>query len=88
VAAEPVAKRRRPSSDWEASIKRTSRGHRGMGEGMRAKEERVNTGDPSPCVGESRRKPAAREGPSRAGVEVGEAHTSEEASNDRGAKEP
>ena len=37
-------------------IKRTGWGHRGMGEGMRAKEPRVNTGDPSPCAGEDRRK--------------------------------
>jgi hypothetical protein len=59
-----------------------------MGEGMWAKEPRVNTGDPSSCAGEARRKLAAREGPSRAGGEVGEAHTSDEASNDRGAKGP
>jgi hypothetical protein len=59
-----------------------------MGEGMRAKGECVNTGDPSPCAGEGRCKPAVREGPSRAGLEVGEAHTSDEASNDRGAKGP
>ena len=59
-----------------------------MGEGMRAKDERVNTGDPSSRAGKARRKPAAREGPSRAGAEVGGAHTSDEASNDRGAKGP
>jgi RNA-directed DNA polymerase len=34
---------------------------------MRAKDERVNTGDPSPCAGQGQCKPVAREGPSRAG---------------------
>jgi len=39
--------RRRPSSDWEASNTSTSWKHRGSGDGMRAKDRRVNTGSPT-----------------------------------------
>ena len=46
VTAEPVRNRRRPPSDWEASSKSTKQKHRGIGAGMWAKEESVNTGSP------------------------------------------
>ena len=46
---------RRPRPKREVSDRGTALGHRGSGEGMRAKDWRVNTGDPSSCVGESSR---------------------------------
>lgn len=47
VNAELVKFMRRPPSVREASDKRTGQDHRGIGDGMCAKETRVNTGDPS-----------------------------------------
>ena len=51
--------RRRPSSDWEASNTSTSWKHRGSGDGMSAKDRRVNTG--SPTWREERSQPEVRE---------------------------
>ena len=51
--------RRRPSSNWEASNARTGWEHRGSGDGMRAKDQRVNTG--SPTWREERSQPEVRE---------------------------
>ena len=51
--------RRRPSSDWEASNASTGWEHRGSGDGMRAKDQRVNTG--SPTWREERSQPEVRE---------------------------
>jgi hypothetical protein len=51
--------RRRPSPDWEASNASTSWEHRGSGDGMRAKDQRVNTG--SPTWREERSQPEVRE---------------------------
>ena len=51
--------RRRPSSSWEASNASTGWEHRGSGDGMRAKDRRVNTG--SPTWREERSQPEVRE---------------------------
>jgi hypothetical protein len=51
--------RRRPSSNWEASNASTGWEHRGSGDGMRAKDHRVNTG--SPTWWEGRSQPEVRE---------------------------
>ncbi len=47
VNAELVQYMRRPPSVREVSDKRTGQNHRGIGDGMDAKETRVNTGGPS-----------------------------------------
>ena len=39
--------RRRPSSNWEASNASAGWEHRGSGDGMSAKDQRVNTGSPT-----------------------------------------
>jgi len=68
------------------SDRRSTRIRRGSGDGMWSKERRRNTGDPQPW---ERKDPTGNprgEGPVAA--EVGEAHSSEEAGNDRGAKGP
>ena len=44
--AEPVILRRRPKAGREASNASNVWCHRGMGDGMGAKEQRVNTGSP------------------------------------------
>ena len=43
---ESVRKRRRPKAGREASNANNVRCHRGIGDGMDAKEQRVNTGSP------------------------------------------
>ena len=59
VNAELVRNKRRPPSLWEASDKSTAEEHRGIGDGMCAKEGCVNTGSPMP---RARAQPEAREG--------------------------
>ena len=59
VNAELVRNRRRPPSLWEASDKSTAEEHRGIGDGMCAKERCVNTGSP---MARTRVQPEAREG--------------------------
>ena len=51
VSAEPAIKGRRPLFVREASNTRTGSSRRGSGVDMRAKDWRVNTGDPFPCAG-------------------------------------
>jgi hypothetical protein len=66
VTAEPLVPRRRPPSGWEASNPRTDWKHRGSGDGMSAKEQVVNTGNP--IRWEERSQPELREeqtGPNR-----------------------
>jgi hypothetical protein len=46
VTAELMVPWRRPPSCWEASNTGTGGEHRGTGDGMRAKEQVVNTGNP------------------------------------------
>jgi len=46
VDAESVNLRRRPKAGGEASNASSIRCHRGIGDGMGAKEQRVNTGSP------------------------------------------
>lgn len=53
VTAEPLVPRRRPPSGWEASNLRTDWKHRGSGDGMSAKEQVVNTGNPIRWEGRS-----------------------------------
>src|SRR5215469_782873 len=59
VTAEPLATRRRPPSGWEVSNPRTGGKHRGSGDGMGAKEQVVNTGNPMRW--EERSQPELRE---------------------------
>jgi hypothetical protein len=59
VTAEPLVPRRRPPSGGEASNIRTHRKHRGSGDGMSAKEQEVNTGNP--IRREARSQPEVRE---------------------------
>jgi hypothetical protein len=59
VTAEPLKPWRRPPSCWEASNKGTGGEHRGTGDGMRAKEQVVNTGNP--IWWEERSQPELRE---------------------------
>jgi len=47
VDAESVILRRRPKAGCEASDASSIRCHRGIGDGMSAKEQRVNTGSPA-----------------------------------------
>ncbi len=58
VTAELVRNTRRLKLLWEASDNRTAAEHRGIGDGMCAKERRVNTGSPTLRVGKP--KPEAR----------------------------
>jgi hypothetical protein len=60
VNAELVRNKRRPPSLRKASDKSTAEGHRGIGDGMCAKERCVNTG--SPLRRGRRAQPEAREG--------------------------
>ena len=55
MTVDLVANMRRPKLKREVSDRGTASGHRGSGEGMRAKDWRVNTGDPSSCVGKGLR---------------------------------
>ncbi len=64
----------------------STRVRRGSGDGMCSREGRRNTGDPRPWEREDPTGNPRGEGPVAA--EVGEAHSSEEAGNDRGAKGP
>ena len=66
VTAEPLATRRRPPSCREVSNTRTGGEHRGSGDGMSAKDQVVNTGNP--IRWEERSQPELREeqtGPDR-----------------------
>ena len=66
VTAEPMVPWRRPPSEREASNTRTAWKHRGSGDGMSAKEQDVNTGNP--IRREERSQPEIREeqaGPNR-----------------------
>jgi hypothetical protein len=83
---EPAKDGRRPPLTLEVSNKRTGSGRRGSGVDMRAKEKRVNMG--SPTGREARSQPAIRSGSGRAAPGGGEVRSSDEASNDRGAKGP
>src|SRR5260221_11484993 len=68
VTAEPMVPWRRPPSCREVSNTRTGGGDRGSGDGMREKEQVVNTGNPK--RGEERTQPEVREeqtGPNRGG---------------------
>jgi hypothetical protein len=60
VNAELVRFRRRPQSVREASEAGTGEDHRGIGDGMRAKERGVNTGTPMRWAASA--QPEAREG--------------------------
>ena len=86
VTAEPVRIRRRPPSAWEASSKSTEQEHRGIGAGMWTKEGSVNTGSPRQAGRET--PTGSPRGTGRVGSGGGEARSSGEASNDRGAKGP
>ena len=55
MTVDRVTNRRRPQPRREESDRGTALEHRGSGEGMRAKDWRVNTGDPSSCVGKGLR---------------------------------
>lgn len=59
VTAEPMVPWRRPPSEREVSNARTVWKHRGSGDGMSAKEQDVNTGNP--IRREERSQPAIRE---------------------------
>jgi hypothetical protein len=59
VPAEPLVPGRRPPSEREASDTRTVWKHRGRGEGMSAKDQGVNTGNPSRWAASA--QPAGRE---------------------------
>ena len=99
VEAEPLHLRRRPPSsrgeipgpgleDSKSDKGSPRRFHRGSGDGMFAEETCRNTGYPAARRGES---PSPKNKPRGRGSvlsEVGEAHSSEEAGNDRGAKGP
>ena len=66
VPAEPLVPGRRPPSGREASDMRTVWKHRGRGEGMSAKDQGVNTGNPIRWAASA--QPAVREeqaGPNR-----------------------
>jgi hypothetical protein len=86
VTAEPLAPRRRPPSCREVSNPRTGGEHRGSGDGMSAKGSRSQHGKPD-TVG--RKIPTGTpRGADWAGSGDGEVRSSNEASNDRGAKGP
>ena len=59
VTAEPMVPWRRPPSCREVSNTRTGGEHRGSGDGMSAKEQVVNTGNP--MQREARSQPEVRE---------------------------
>ena len=59
VTAEPMVPRRRPPSEREVSDTSTVWKHRGSGDGMSAKEQEVNTGNP--IRREERSRPEIRE---------------------------
>ena len=59
VPAEPMVPWRRPPSCREVSNTRTGGEHRGSGDGMSAKEQVVNTGNP--MQREARSQPEVRE---------------------------
>jgi hypothetical protein len=86
VDAESKRLRRRPPLDREESSKSTDRSHRGIGDGMSAKEQRVNTGSPT-WRGECPQL-EIREDRDQAALGDGEVRSSNETSNDRGAKGP
>jgi hypothetical protein len=74
ACAEPAIKGRRPPSVLEASNMRTEPSRRGSDVDMRVKGSTRQHGRSIPVRGQVSTQPAIREDPSRAGVEVGEAH--------------
>ena len=86
VDAESVETRRRPQSGGEASNKSTGQSHRGIGEGMRAKDRRSQHGKPE-AVG-SKSPTGNPRGSEQAGSGDGEVRSSKESINHRGAKGP
>ena len=86
VTAEPMVPWRRPLSEREASNTRTVWKHRGSGDGMSAKEKDVNTGNP--IRREERSQPENPRGTGWAESGGGKVRSSDETSNDRGAKGP
>ena len=52
MTVDRVTNKRRPKLRREVSDSGTALGHRGSGDGMYAKDRRVNTGDPPSCAGE------------------------------------
>ena len=80
VNAELVRNKRRPPSLREASDKSTAGEHRGIGDGMCAKERCVNTG--SPLRRGRKTQPEAREGKAGTYRVAEDARSSEEAGND------
>jgi hypothetical protein len=88
VPVEIVGASRRPKPGREESVASIFREDRGSGGGMCVKDKGVNTGDPAQCGGASHGNRAIREDRSRAELGVGKVRSSDEASNDRGAKGP
>ena len=86
VTAEPLATRRIPPSGWEASNTRTDWKHRGSGDGIIAKDQEVNTGKPGGAG--SKIPTRGRRGIDWAESGGGKVRSSDETSNDRGAKGP
>jgi hypothetical protein len=86
VTAEPMVPWRRPPSEREASDTSTDWKHRGSGDGMSAKDQEVNTG--SPMQREARSQPEVREEQTGLKSGGGKVRSSDETSNDRGAKGP
>jgi hypothetical protein len=86
VTAEPMVPWRRPPSCREVSNTRTGGEYRGSGDGMSAKEQVVNTGNP--IRWEERSQPEFREEQNWAESGGGKVRSSNETSNDRGAKGP
>jgi hypothetical protein len=80
VSVEPAKDGRRPKLALEASNIRTGSGRRGSGVDMCSKEKRVNMGREIPA-GNPR-------GTGRAAAGGGKVRSSDETSNDRGAKGP
>ena len=86
VTAEPMVPWRRPPSEQEASDTSTVWKHRGSGDGMSAKEQEVNTGNP--IRREEKISTRCPRGTGWAESGVGKVRSSGETSNDRGAKGP
>ena len=86
ASVEPAKDGRRPKLALEASNIRTGSGRRGSGVDMCSKEKRVNMG--SPLWREERSQAGDPPGTGRAAVDGGKVRSSEETSNDRGAKGP
>jgi hypothetical protein len=88
VPVEIVGASRRPKPGREESVESIFREDRGSGGGMCVKDRGVNTGDPMPVLWRKPKQPAIREDRNWAELGVGEVHSSDGTSNDRGAKGP